>query len=389
MDLIVNGKKAVLKKGTSFDYVSENRSFSDADDYTMTITIPLDCPENFAIFGHIGRVENNIYRRNLVYDATISSGRFMKNGILTIVEADRSEVKCQFLEGRSAKNFNSSLDESYINELDLGQFPTESLPSCNAYLRTIDDGASCVALPWVNDNVDSADINNAMVVKDGNLTWDKFTVDTGKLSFQPYLIKIAERICAKLGYTYDFSEWYAHPDRFLIICNTLPAAWDIPDFARALPHWTMSQFFEELEKILVAEFDIDNKARHVSMHFCGNSEWGEYETSIPEILDDLSAEISHEDEFCKFKGVANVKFKDRGDNRWKLDSCQWLIDLIKSEKKNYREFDTQQEFLSFRLMKTPLVVGKEEKRSDVIGLLCYVKESDMYYLCRVEYANDP
>ena len=41
MQLIIDGKDAVLKKGSSFDYVSENRSFSDADDYTLSITLPL------------------------------------------------------------------------------------------------------------------------------------------------------------------------------------------------------------------------------------------------------------------------------------------------------------------------------------------------------------
>ena len=58
MQLIIDGKDAVLKKGSSFDYVSENRSFSDADDYTLSITLPLaDCPENLDIFGHVDRMD--------------------------------------------------------------------------------------------------------------------------------------------------------------------------------------------------------------------------------------------------------------------------------------------------------------------------------------------
>ena len=53
MKIIINGKDAVLKKGTSFEFVDENRSFTGSDSYTLSITFPLrGCPENFAIFGY-------------------------------------------------------------------------------------------------------------------------------------------------------------------------------------------------------------------------------------------------------------------------------------------------------------------------------------------------
>jgi hypothetical protein len=47
MILTINGKQAALKKGSSIEYVSENRIFTDADDYSMEIELPLaDCPQN-------------------------------------------------------------------------------------------------------------------------------------------------------------------------------------------------------------------------------------------------------------------------------------------------------------------------------------------------------
>ena len=39
MILTINGKQAALKKGSSIEYVSENRIFTDADDYSMEIDI--------------------------------------------------------------------------------------------------------------------------------------------------------------------------------------------------------------------------------------------------------------------------------------------------------------------------------------------------------------
>ncbi len=51
MILTINGKQAALKKGSSIEYVSENRIFTDADDYSMEIELPLaDCPQNFDIY---------------------------------------------------------------------------------------------------------------------------------------------------------------------------------------------------------------------------------------------------------------------------------------------------------------------------------------------------
>ena len=52
----VYSMQAALKKGSSIEYVSENRIFTDADDYSMEIELPLaDCPQNLDIFGMIPR----------------------------------------------------------------------------------------------------------------------------------------------------------------------------------------------------------------------------------------------------------------------------------------------------------------------------------------------
>ncbi len=56
MIILINKKRAVLKKGTSFDFISENHYFTGADSYTLSITFPIKgCAENIAIFGHIYR----------------------------------------------------------------------------------------------------------------------------------------------------------------------------------------------------------------------------------------------------------------------------------------------------------------------------------------------
>ncbi len=92
MQIYVNNKLAVLKEGTSFEFVVENRMFSGSDGYTLTITFPLkDCPGNLAIFGHINRAD--VVARKVIFDCEIRDRGFYKFGSITVTEINESEVK--------------------------------------------------------------------------------------------------------------------------------------------------------------------------------------------------------------------------------------------------------------------------------------------------------
>jgi hypothetical protein len=49
---------------------------------------------------------------------------FFKSGSITVTEISQSEVKTQFLEGRSEQNFDETFDDIYVNEMDLGHAAT-------------------------------------------------------------------------------------------------------------------------------------------------------------------------------------------------------------------------------------------------------------------------
>lgn len=150
MEIRINGTRAYLKQGTSFEYVAENRLFSGSDGYTLSITFPLKgCPENIAIFGNIHR--QDVIAGKVIFDCEIRDRNFYKFGCITVTEINESEVKTQFLDGRSEQNFDVTFDDIYINELDLGSgsgcdgsTPTKAWNPFNHSLK-------CVALPWVND----------------------------------------------------------------------------------------------------------------------------------------------------------------------------------------------------------------------------------------------
>ena len=135
MIILINNKRAVLKKGTSFDFISENHFFTGADSYTLSITFPIKgCAENIAIFGHIYRKDFD-FETDLL-DCEIHDRNFHKYGSVSIVSVSESEVKTQFLEGRSATNYYSSLDDIYINELSLPSLHEQAHWESSYYLRS-------------------------------------------------------------------------------------------------------------------------------------------------------------------------------------------------------------------------------------------------------------
>ena len=371
MKILINGKVATLKKGTSFEFVSENRSFTGSDSYSLSITFPLrGCMENIAIFGNINRTD--VDKSKVVFDCEIIDNNFYRSGTITIVEISDTEVKTQFLEGRSEQNFDDTFDDIYINELDLGEYPLDTLPSNpSSQWQGLHFGQEAVALPWVNNT--SGNIQNEVVYANGVYSYHE---DCYGLSYQPYLIVIVKRICAALGYDCDVSQWGGREDlRYLLICNTLPWAWDIPQFARALPHWSVTEFFEKLEQFIGGEFDINHKAKTISFAFTSGVLAKAEPVHIEKVIDTYTAEVTAEDE-SNYIEAANLRYKECDHNMWKFYCCPWFI---KDSEANRLEYDTLDELITAN--KSFARVRSYYRGSNIHRVL-YAKDVDMHFVIR-------
>ena len=303
MEIYINNQLAAIKKGSSFDYVAENRYFSGADSYTLAITFPLkDCPQNIAIFGHINR--KDVQAENLLFNCEIRDKAFVQYGSITITEISETEVKCQFLEGRSVQNYAVTFDEVYINELELG-YPDTS-PShmvCQyPYMRDYRYGQGYLAIPWVNNN--TGNIQNKW--KAHHTLWaDRVT----GLSYQAYMWYIVELIFQNLGYTCNLDEWKHHYKwGALLCCNTLPYAWGIRNWARALPHWTLTEFLEQLELLMNCEFDIDHGTKTIVFSWSSNNFLAGGNVEIDNVVDEFT-ETPAKAEESKYKAEMEAFFK--------------------------------------------------------------------------------
>ena len=319
MIIKVNGKLAVVKSGTSFDYTVENRLFNGRDGYTLSISFPLNgCEQNRAIFGYINRMD--VEKMKAVYDCEIRDREFVLYGSLVAVSISDSEVKCQFVSGRSEDVVKNLFEGKYINELDLGRPATTSAADLTPREAWRGDE---IAIPWVNKKYPLAP-NNWVNFYNDVFVWASPGVP---LSFQPRLITIAERICQAIGYEYDFTEWENSKYWRLFIFNSLPGTWEKPDYATALPHWTVSEFFEKLELLLMCEFDFDHRARTVKFNWTNNIIKSQKEVKIDNVIDEYSADISdgQNGSKCDYIGKRVLKYKECEHSMHPYYDCPWFL----------------------------------------------------------------
>ena len=96
ISLIINGREVALKKGSSIEYLSENRILTDADDYSMEIELPLaGCDQNIDIFGNLTR--KDIDTEQIFFDAVLHDTNFRKRGAVVITGINQAQDDCQRL----------------------------------------------------------------------------------------------------------------------------------------------------------------------------------------------------------------------------------------------------------------------------------------------------
>jgi len=333
MTILINNQVAALKKGVSFDYILENSFFTGADGYSLTITFPLaGCSQNLAIFGHINRKDSDL--STLLLPCEIFAGSFHKTGSISIVEINETEVKTQFLEGRSVTNFHSRLDELYLDEIDFGSAWIDITHNTQYYMRTYqeqvsagkkdaDDYLGHVYLPWVN-NSSGVYQNMLNIDNSGDFVYQPIYGRQCAIG-QPFFMDIVIRALKAAGYTTNLyllenSSWAN-----LIICNALPYGWQITAQSKAFPHWTVAEFIEQVELLTNGEFIFNHHARTVSFRFNQTVLSATPTVVIEQVVDAYKVEVedvdSAKNEYFEDQELA---YADGGHQKSKYYSASWI-----------------------------------------------------------------
>lgn len=328
MNIIVENKEAVLKKGTSFEYISENRFFTGADSYTLSITFPLKgCSENLAIFGHINRKDADFSK--FLLSCEIHDRSFHAYGALSVVEINEREVKTQFLSGRSVQNFSSDLDDTFINEIPIGPMWVEACNNVNYHcaIPGSTNYTGHISLPWVNNS--SGNMQNQVNYMRSEDIWFYQRTDpevAPDLTCQYYLLYVLEKVLEHVNYSCDLSQLYNTAYKFLVIFNTFPRAWEVENYEMALPHWTIMEFLEQIEYFTHGTFVIDTHKRNVVFNFNRNININQKEIVLENVVDTHQIEITDpEDMDEKYIEQKNLKYQVADHQMQKFYNCDWFL----------------------------------------------------------------
>lgn len=381
MILLIDHKPAAIKDGSSFDYTSDNRLFNDRDDYTMSIELPLDNTENAAIFGNIHRKDADI--DNIYFDAEIIADNFHKSGAVVIVSITESLAKVQFIAGRSFQNFYPAFDNTYIDELDLGAIPTWLPNNGSSQAGGIPMSPEAawgtgdiIALPWANAS--SGNIQNrAEWDVNGNWNWhvvqtdDDDTEVVSGLSCQARLYYLTQLICETLGYEFNAEQWASSDYYYLYSFNAVPFAWGQCNWQDTLPHWSISEFFDNLEKLMLCEFDINHKDKTINFSWSNDNVANAGTVAIDRVVDEFQTSISKDDD-SQYRGTRNIGYADAGHNMSNIYSCDWFF---RKSKVRAMEFDSLLQITTYMSTKPASWFLGEAK-----DIIFYARDVDNYFI---------
>lgn len=298
--LMIDGKVAVLKAGTSFKLTRMNPYFEDQGDFTFEVQLPLDgCAENLAIFGALHRTEVGVAGwANVELPMHLIAPPVDVVGVAKVMTVTDAEVKVQLLAGKSAVNDfgkDANGNDLYIDELDLG-LKLENPNTPVGFQEGYDKDHLFVTFP-VRDG-------EGMIVNYPKWKyWTKNDVVTEKVckymnyAVQPYLTTVINAIFKALGYVKKWSVFDTSWLKGVFVANNAQTS-DVND---VLPHWTVAEFFKELQRTfgvyLEVKESVDVRGKvFKTVNLIGLS--SHYEESADAVLtrvtDELTTDIDHD-----------------------------------------------------------------------------------------------
>lgn len=375
IQLFLDGKPVQIKSTTKIKLTLENSFFSTGSEYTYEVELPLALKDNRAFFGAMGRLDvakpTRQYKARLMYN-----NRTVLDGAANITQITNHSVKLQLLGQLAMHNSNDKEDRVYIDELDLGNFAMDLAPEVYgktatgpafAYGRT--DGRNTLGVDsWANDpnkpiqfypcrntSVDAvandwaAEVNAAgtglMISwipckwREGESGTDLKDYSGRIMSPQPMLWYLIKKIAAAIGRTIDDSDNIFKSDPYLSRVF-LPFAGGYSQYNVNLPHWTIGEFWTQLQNTFGVV--IDSGASGAGLRIRSRTNYYESATkitSIDRMLDEYT--LTPEDDTESDISVSNVGFADA-----ELSPVDLLDEAVRGSAKIDQSFDSIEAIIS-------------------------------------------
>lgn len=312
--LIIDGKEAVIKAGTSFKLTRMNPYFEDQGDFTFEVQLPLDgCAENLAIFGALHRAEVGLAGwANKELPMHLIAPPIDLEGVAKVMTVSETEVKVQLLAGKSAVNdFGKDAEgkDLYIDELDLG-LKLDNTNTPVGHQEPYDKDHLFVTFP-VRDG-------NGMIVNYplwsfyvGPTDWERQACKYQNYAVQPYLATVINQIFKKLGYAQILNVFNQPWLKDVFVANNVQTN-NVDDI---LPHWTVEEFFTELRNAFGVYLEVKRgtdvlgqSRKYVNLVSLTSHYSGGADVVLEQVTDELTADIDH-DESAKTTKEGNTDYE--------------------------------------------------------------------------------
>lgn len=125
--IFLDGMTAIPKDNISIKLTAENPFFTKSASYTYEVELPLSIIDNRRIFGNINRMD--VAKEGRTFEAILEVDNVtVLVGMAHITSVTDLSVKVQLLGEAAAYNYGNKMENTYIDELDLGDWYMETWP---------------------------------------------------------------------------------------------------------------------------------------------------------------------------------------------------------------------------------------------------------------------
>ena len=316
LQLHIDGMRVNLPDSASTEYNILNPFFTNQGDYTLDIDIPLDDPENARVYHNIHRIDHT--RRKLRRTAILSDEHgILAKGQEVLLEVDGKTAKIQIVGG--ASEFNYIAGDQTLQQLDLWVpydasemvFPPVCVfnDSDHAAFDVIDSEE------WVTE--DSARVRKWRVVNRPRWRRSDFALDESHEIGQPYLWAVVRRVVQALGFEIGTSVIETDSRYSSII---MVHGYSSRFIAETLPPWTVSQFFDEIQKFFNVIVTVDSSTRQVNIEHA----WNFFRSNTLQHIHHTDIITPIEKEFDTSNDLTMVDYSSVRYNFTSIDSNKYL-----------------------------------------------------------------
>lgn len=334
---IINGSTAYPSTADKIKVTLNNPYVEDSGSYTYDVTFPMSIHQNQKVFGNVHRIDVRkrlaafsdckLYADNLLF----MSGK----GVVTSVT--ESEVKLQIVGGKSRIKYDSRFENHFIDKISypadaadaispldtretfhdaaslrLGAYKGASLypdytrayalrSSWGVYVPVYDETEDVVVNRHTYHFGPRTTTNGAVISNVGYITVDA-------LAIQPQLMAVVRRVLQSEGYqpVVMFDESTLSN---VYIANTRKTT----DVAKALPHWSVYTFLDEVAKLLNVVYEFNSETKECAIY---PAQWQSRKAACaPEMFYEYSCEVDEEAGGDAPSSMANLQYDMDGSTQ--------------------------------------------------------------------------